>query len=93
MTDGANLICRTEEGAESTEYWAPGPSLPKQVMSRVQVMPVHGQDETIYISNSGNSQVVIMDGAEALTLEQQTEMMKANRGEWVLSIYSSNKLI
>lgn len=67
---------------DENEYWTSAAnSMPST--SRVQVMPVHGQeDEEIYLSNNiTNSQVVLMDGQDALTLEQQADMMRANKGE------------
>lgn len=67
---------------DENEYWTSAAnSMPST--SRVQVMPAHGQeDEEIYLSNNmTNSQVVLMDGQDALTLEQQADMMRANKGE------------
>lgn len=69
---------------DASEYWGGGGShshMPSS-SSRVQVMPAHGQeDEEIYLSNNiTNTQVVLMDGQDALTLEQQADMMRANKG-------------
>lgn len=71
-------IRRTEEEEiEETEYWTEaGTSTGSS--SRVQVMPAHGQAESIF----SNSQVVLMNGQDPLTLEEQAEMMKANKDKF-----------
>lgn len=66
---------------DSGDYWSNMPS-----SSRVQVMPAHGQqveEETIYLSNSvASSQVVLMNGDVALTLEEQADMMRENKDKY-----------
>lgn len=76
------MYSRTEE-VDASEYWGGGShSHVPSSSSRVQVMPAHGQeDEEIYLSNNiTNTQVVLMDGQDALTLDQQADMMRANKG-------------
>lgn len=46
--------------------------------SRVQVMPAQ-QDDAIYLSNS---QVVLMNGDDALTLDEQADIMRANKDKF-----------
>lgn len=74
-------LCSTEEVDESGDYWTTTTNEPST--SRVQVMPAHGQEETIYLSNSmSNSQVVLMNGDDALTLDEQADMMRANKDKF-----------
>lgn len=71
------LLRRTEEKEmEETEYWTTEAIPSTSSSSRVQVMPAHGQE--IFT----NSQVVLMNGQDPLTLEEQAEMMKANKDKF-----------
>ena len=59
-----------------TEYWpATSPS------SRVQVMPAHGSEEDD-ITIPVNSQVVLMHGDDPISLEEQADMMRANKDKF-----------
>lgn len=71
-----SLYCRND--AESTDYW--GSSIPSS--ARVHVMPAQN-DDTVFLSDSiTSSQVVLMNGDEALSLEDQADMVRANKDKF-----------
>lgn len=79
-----NRTLSSRHDIDSGDYWTTTTNMPSS--SRVQVMPAHGQqeeEETIYLSNSAaSSQVVLMNGDVALSLEEQADMMRANKDKY-----------
>lgn len=73
----ARFRSQIHEEVGTTEYWT---AMEDCTTSRVEVRPAHDPSEAVLLNSS--SQVVLMNGDEPLTLEEQAEMMRANKDQF-----------